>query len=190
MNPADLDALARGDHPDPFSLLGSHVLPGELVIRAVLPWATSARVVVEGVTPPREMAKRHPGGVFEARLTDVHDRAAYQIHTTAADGRTVVVEDPYRFPPALTDYDLYLLGEGRHHDAYERLGAHRRKLEGVEGVAFAVWAPNARRVSVVGDFNAWDGRVHAMRRHPGVGVWEIFLPGVEDDARYKYEIAS
>ncbi len=190
MNPADLEALARGAHADPFSLLGPHVVDSELVVRAVLPWAASARVVVDGAGPPREMTRRHPGGVFEARLPDVHERAPYHIDVTDRGGRTVTVDDPYRFPPALTEYDLYLLGEGRHHNADERLGAHRRKLEGVVGVAFAVWAPNAQRVSVVGDFNSWDGRVHVMRRHPGSGIWEIFLPGVEDDARYKYEILS
>jgi 1,4-alpha-glucan branching enzyme len=182
MKLSDIEALARGAHTDPFSVLGPHVVDGELVIRAVLPWAASARVVVDGAGPAREMTRRHPDGVFEARLTDVHDRALYHIDVTDRGGRTVTVEDPYRFPPSLSDYDLYLLGEGRHHNADERLGAHRRKLEGIVGVAFAVWAPNAKRVSVVG--------VHVMRRHPGSGVWEIFLPGIEDDARYKYEILS
>ncbi|MBM4439855.1 MAG: 1,4-alpha-glucan branching protein GlgB [Candidatus Rokubacteria bacterium] len=190
MRPVDLDALARGTHQDPFSLLGPHVVDSELIIRAVLPWAASARVAVEGATPPREMTRRHPGGVFEARVPDVHERAPYVIEATDSGGRTVTIDDPYRFPPALTDYDLYLLGEGTHYNADTRLGAHRRKLEGVVGVAFAVWAPNAQRVSVVGDFNGWDGRIHVMRRHPGSGVWEIFLPGVEDHARYKYEVLS
>jgi 1,4-alpha-glucan branching enzyme len=190
MKPSDLDALARGIHADPFSVLGPHVVESELIIRAVLPWAAGARVIVDGAPPAREMTRRHPGGVYEARLTDVHERAPYHIEVTSAAGRTTVYEDPYRFPPALTDYDLYLLAEGRHHDAHERLGAHRRKIEGVEGVVFAVWAPNARRVSVVGDFNSWDGRAHVMRHHPGSGIWEIFLPGIENHARYKYEILS
>ena len=190
MNQGDLDALARGAHQDPFSLLGPHVIDSELIIRAVLPWAASARVVVDRPGPPREMTLRHPGGVFEARLPDVHERMPYHIDVTDRSGRTMTVDDPYRFPASLTEYDLYLLGEGRHHNADERLGAHRRKVEGVVGVAFAVWAPNATRVSVVGDFNSWDGRVHVMRRHPGSGIWEIFLPGIEDDARYKYEILS
>jgi 1,4-alpha-glucan branching enzyme len=191
MSPADLDLLARGAHRDPFALLGPHVEGDGLIVRAVLPWAAKACVVSRDRDPrEREMQRVHPGGVFEARLADVHERVPYQLRTTGADGRQIVVEDPYRFPPALTDYDLHLLAEGRHHNADERLGAHRRTLEGVTGVVFVVWAPNALRVSVVGDFNSWDGRIHVMRMHPGSGVWEIFLPGVEDGARYKYEILS
>ena len=101
----------------------------------------------------------------------------------------VELEDPYRFPPVLSDYDLYLLGEGNHLRLYDKLGAHPMTMEGVEGVAFVVWAPNARRVSVVGDFNFWDGRRHAMRVR-GNGYWEIFVPGARADDRYKYEIVA
>ena len=189
MTPAELDALARGAHRDPFSVLGPHVVESELIVRAVLPWASAARVVIDG-KPRREMARLHPGGVFEARLPDVHDRVGYHLEVTNGGGQVVTVDDPYRFPPALSDFDLHLLGEGRHYNADERLGAHPRVLDGVAGVVFAVWAPNARRVSVVGDFNGWDGRVHVMRLHPGTGIWEIFLPGVEIGTRYKYEILS
>jgi 1,4-alpha-glucan branching enzyme len=191
MTPADLDALARGTHRDPFSLLGPHVVASELVVRAVLPWAKSARVLLDGGTvPPRPMARLHREGVFEARMPDVHDRVEYRLEVTDGAGNVVTVDDPYRYPPALTDYDLHLLGEGRHYNSDERLGAHRRVIEGVTGVVFAVWAPNARRVSVVGDFNGWDGRIHVMRLHPGSGIWEIFLPAIEDGVRYKYEILS
>ncbi|MEH6772463.1 MAG: 1,4-alpha-glucan branching protein GlgB, partial [Cereibacter changlensis] len=98
------------------------------------------------------------------------------------------IDDPYRFPPVLGELDEYLLGEGRHHRLYERLGAHPCTMEGVEGVAFAVWAPNARRVSVVGAFNAWDGRRHPMRKRVGVGVWELFIPGLHRGEIYKYEL--
>ena len=172
-------------------MLGPHVENGELVVRAMLPWAKDATVVpLDPALPERRMAWAHPLGVLEARWPDRRDPIAYRVRVTDRGGAEIVVDDPYRFPPALTDYDLHLLGEGRHHDAEQRLGAHRRTLEGVTGVAFAVWAPNARRVSVVGDFNGWDGRVHVMRLHPGSGVWEIFLPGVEDGARYKYEVLS
>ena len=107
---------------------------------------------------------------------------------TDREGAVREIEDPYRFPSTLSGYDLHLLGEGTHYRLYDKLGAHRTSLDGVEGVIFAVWAPNARRVSVVGDWNAWDGRRHPMRLHPGNGIWELFLPGVEKDARYKFEI--
>jgi 1,4-alpha-glucan branching enzyme len=191
IDPLELDQLARGAHRDPFSLLGPHVENGQLVVRAVLPWAKDAVVVpLDTRYPEREMAWAHPLGVLEARWPKVRERIPYRLRVTDRAGATVTVDDPYRFPPALTGYDLHLLGEGRHHDADDRLGAHRREIEAVTGVAFAVWAPTARRVSVVGDFNGWDGRVHVMRLHPGTGVWEIFLPGVEDGARYKFEILS
>src|SRR5690606_18200666 len=98
------------------------------------------------------------------------------------------IEDPYAFPPILGELDEHLLGEGRHLDQYRQLGAHPRSIDGVEGVAFAVWAPNARRVSVVGDFNAWDGRRHPMRKRVGAGVWELFIPRLERGMTYKYEI--
>src|SRR5262249_61734924 len=93
-----------------------------------------------------------------------------------------------RFPATLSDYDLHLLGEGTHYRIFDKLGAHRARLDGVDGVIFSVWAPNARRVSVVGDWNAWDGRRHPMRLHPGNGIWELFVPGVDAGAHYKYEI--
>ena len=98
--------------------------------------------------------------------------------------------DPYAFPPLLSDYDLHLLGEGTHYLNYEKLGAHVREIDGVKGVHFAVWAPNAQRVSVVGEFNAWDGRVHPMRSRGSSGIWEIFLPGLAEGALYKFEILS
>ncbi|MGH7369298.1 MAG: 1,4-alpha-glucan branching protein GlgB, partial [Candidatus Methylomirabilaceae bacterium] len=105
-------------------------------------------------------------------------------------GQIVEIEDPYRFPPTLTDYDLYLMGEGTHQKSYLKLGAHVTKLDGVPGVIFAVWAPNARRVSVVGDFNGWDGRRHPMRNHPGNGIWEIFIPQLGVGALYKFEVKA
>ena len=98
--------------------------------------------------------------------------------------------DPYAFPPVLTEYDLYLSGEGTHYQKYEKLGAHVREVAGVRGVHFAVWAPNARRVSVVGNFNFWDGRVHPMRHRGSSGIWEIFIPGLDEGELYKFEILS
>src|SRR6202035_5213508 len=98
--------------------------------------------------------------------------------------------DPYAFTPTISEFDLYLIGEGRHEQIYEKLGAHPLEHEGVQGTAFAVWAPAARAISVVGDFNSWDGRLHAMRSLGSSGVWELFLPGVAPGTRYKYEILA
>ena len=112
---------------------------------------------------------------------------AYRLEVTR-DGRVTEIEDPYRFPSLLSDFDRHLLAEGTHYRAYEKLGAHPAVLDGVAGVVFAVWAPSARRVSVVGDFNDWDGRSHPMRLHPANGIWEIFVPGLAEGDRYKFEI--
>jgi 1,4-alpha-glucan branching enzyme len=136
------------------------------------------------------MHRVHPDGLFEALYPDRCEVFPYRLRWMKAAGAEVEAEDPYRFPSTLSDYDLYLLGEGAHYRVYEKLGAHLTSLEGVGGVRFGVWAPNARRVSVVGDFNGWDGRVHPMRLHPGNGIWELFIPGVQEGALYKFEIQA
>ena len=115
---------------------------------------------------------------------------AYRLRIRFSDGNVFETYDPYAFPPVLTDYDLYLSGEGTHYQNYEKLGAHVREVAGVRGVHFAVWAPNAQRVSVVGDFNSWDGRVHPMRNRGASGIWEIFMPGLDEGEIYKFEILS
>src|SRR6185503_1784144 len=108
----------------------------------------------------------------------------YRLRLVDGAGRARDIEDPYRFPSTLSDYDLHLLGEGTHYRIFDKLGAHPARLLGVDGVVFAVWAPGARRCSVVGDWNGWDGRWHPMRVHPGNGVWELFVPGAGEGARY------
>ena len=115
---------------------------------------------------------------------------AYRLQIRFSDGNIFETYDPYAFPPVLTEYDLYLSGEGTHYQKYEKLGAHVREVAGVRGVHFCVWAPNARRVSVVGDFNFWDGRVHPMRHRGASGIWEIFIPGLDEGEVYKFEILS
>jgi 1,4-alpha-glucan branching enzyme len=137
---------------------------------------------------PREMDRLHPDGIFEAAFPGRAAPFRYRLAVTEAPGSVREIEDPYRFPSTLSDFDRLLLGEGTHYQSYERLGAHQAVLDGVAGVVFAVWAPNARRVSVVGDFDGWDGRRHPMRRHPGAGIWELFVPGLGEGARYKFEI--
>ncbi|MFA5028463.1 MAG: 1,4-alpha-glucan branching protein GlgB [Candidatus Methylomirabilota bacterium] len=193
MPPAVIESLVRGDHGDPFAVLGPHLVRdggrSALVVRVFRPEAQAIHLIpLAAGFPVQQMRRLHPAGLFEARYPGCDSPFAYRLEIVDAAGTSRTGEDPYRFPPVLSDYDLHLLGEGTHYRAYEKLGAHVADLEGVSGVRFAVWAPNARRVSVVGDVNGWDGRVHPMRLHPGNGIWEIFLPGVEAGALYKYEI--
>ncbi len=193
--PEVLETLVQGRHGDPFAILGPHLVRTEvgaaLAIRAFLPQAEQVTVLprAEGLAA-RPMTRIHPDGLFEALYPDRCEAFPYRLRWVKGTGAEAEIEDPYRFPPTLSEYDLYLLGEGSHYRVYEKLGAHLTTLEGVRGVRFAVWAPNARRVSVVGDFNGWDGRVHPMRRHPGNGVWELFIPGLGEGTLYKFEILA
>ncbi len=190
--PADLGlaALVRGEHGDPFAVLGPHVdaAAGGTVVRAFLPGATAVEVVeYEGEATLATLSRIDPAGLFAGLVPGRTESFAYRLRI-GADGGSRLVEDPYRFGPVLGDMDVYLIGEGRHLRLHEQLGAHFRRIDGVDGVAFAVWAPNAKRVSVVGDFNAWDGRRHPMRLRTGAGVWEIFVPELEAGSRYKFEL--
>jgi 1,4-alpha-glucan branching enzyme len=184
-----LDALANGRHSDPFALLGPHVEPDRLVIRTMQPKAAQVSVQIAGA-PEIEMARVHPAGIFEASIPGGSGDTSYRFHVVYPDGRTQVIDDPYRFGRVISDFDLYLFGEGTHTRIYDRLGAHPMQLGGSSGVHFGVWAPNASRVSVVGDFNDWDGRVHSMRRLGPSGVWEIFIPETSTGTRYKFELRS
>ncbi|HSK99623.1 MAG TPA: 1,4-alpha-glucan branching protein GlgB [Rubrobacteraceae bacterium] len=178
-------SIVAGDHPDPFSFLGLHATEDGLAVRTFLPGASAVEVVSSTGAPLGELECVHPEGLFAG---PVAERVPYRLRVAWEGGGEAEIEDPYRFPRLLGEQDLYLFGEGNHLRLYEKLGAHPTVLEGVAGTSFAVWAPNARRVSVIGEFNLWDGRRHVMRRHPGVGVWEIFVPGVGEGALYKYEI--
>ena len=179
-------AIESGEHSDPFAFLGPHDLgDGRVLVRTFQPGAD--RVVLcdsAGTSQEAQDSDRH--GLFE--ITVSHGLARpYRLRVTRA-GRDEEFVDPYQFGPWLGETDLYLLREGTHLAAYNRLGAHFVTMDQTDGVAFAVWAPNARRVSVVGDFNRWDGRQHPMRFHPGAGIWELFVPGLGEGERYKYEI--
>jgi 1,4-alpha-glucan branching enzyme len=136
------------------------------------------------------MARRHPAGVFEAELPGLDRIPDYRLHVSQSDGRTTVVDDPYRYGRVISDFDLYLYGEGSHLRIYERLGAHPLNVGHASGVHFAVWAPNALRAAVLGDFNEWDGRVHGMRHLGASGVWEIFIPDAHEGQRYKFELRT
>src|SRR3954453_16183190 len=161
---AEVEAIVNGDHRNPHDFLGHH----GGIVRVWRPGAAS--VVVAGVTAE----KVHEAGLFEARV--VETGTEYQIGVPFPDGAAPTVDDPYRHWPTLGELDIYLIGEGRHERLWEVLGAHHRVHEGNAGTAFAVWAPSARAIRVVGDFNLWDGRVHPMRSMGTSGVWELFVP--------------
>ena len=182
----EYEALVAGNHNNPFAVLGPHAGPDGRVVRTLQPDASSVELIDDKGVKLADMSKVHDGGLFEGEIPEQERHYALRVSYATSD--PVVVEDPYRFPSALGEMDLYLLGEGSDRYIYRKLGAHPCDLLGVSGTRFAVWAPNASRVSVVGDFNHWDGRRHVMRLHPGNGVWEIFLPAVGNGALYKYEI--
>ena len=177
-------AIVEGRHADPFAVLGLHEVGGAVMLRAYVPGARTLDPVAEDGSLLARLVQLHPGGFFEGPLPR---RMRYRLRATNADG-TWTVDDAYAFGPVLGQLDDWLVGEGTHAMLYERLGAHPMTHEGVAGVHFAVWAPNAQRVSVVGDFNAWDGRRHVMRKRIDTGVWEIFVPALGNGAIYKYEI--
>jgi 1,4-alpha-glucan branching enzyme len=191
----EIKALVEGEHENVFAALGPHATATgagpSLVVRALLPGVESARVVpIDPRRAPQEMVRLHPSGLFEAVFAGEETAFAYRLELRDSRDATRLIDDPFRFPSTLSDYDRHLLAEGTHYHASDKLGAHPAVLDGVAGTIFAVWAPNARRVSVVGDFNGWDGRWHPMRLHPGNGVWELFLPGVGEGERYKFEIRA
>jgi len=183
----DVARIAAASHGDPFSVLGLHAAPGGAVIRAFVPGAERVEAIRDG-SADFELERRE-GDFFEGFLPGEENRFSYRLRASNAQG-VWEFADPYAFGPVLGPLDDYLLVEGTHRQLYERLGAHPITHEGVPGVMFAVWAPQARRVSVVGDFNHWDGRRHQMRKRIDSGLWEIFAPGVGEDAVYKYEITG
>ncbi len=188
----EIELILRAAHSDPFHVLGAHPVKVQgksaIAVRAFLPDASQAWVVRDTALVPLE--RIHAEGFFEAVFPGESQIFPYRLRAKNGEGNEWELHDPYRFPPVLTDFDLHLLSEGTHYDTYEKLGAHLREIDGVPGVTFAVWAPNARRVSVVGDFNHWDGRRHPMRVRGASGIWELFLPGLGKGEIYKYEINS
>jgi 1,4-alpha-glucan branching enzyme len=199
----EIEEIASGKHSDPFHILGPHWIEREgqplLLIRAFRPGATGLDVLWCANGQPHSAAQIHPDGMFEVVLPrevcgsqaqHAIEPTAYRLRFHFGDGSTFETHDPYAFPPALNEYDLYLIGEGTHYENYEKLGAHVREVAGVRGVHFGVWAPNARRLSVVGDFSLWDGRTYPMRSRGLTGIWEIFLPGLGEGSLYKFEILS
>ncbi len=199
----DVALIVRGQHSDPFAVLGPHWTEQDgkklLAIRVFRPNAAEVTVLWGKKAEPHRATQIDPEGMFEARVpasstgktqSESVPPAAYRLQVRFNDGNVFDTFDTYAFPPVLTEYDLHLSGEGTHYQKYEKLGAHVRDVAGVRGVHFGVWAPNARRVSVVGDFNFWDGRVHPMRHRGSSGIWEIFIPGLDEGEVYKFEILS
>jgi 1,4-alpha-glucan branching enzyme len=192
-----LRALLSARNSDPFAILGPHPIESpqgrRWVVRAFQPRAMDATVLLSdhSALPMRRLPNT---GFFEAELPGFSEFAphpsSYRIRFRTQYGEEFEGYDPYAFPYLLTEFDIYLMGEGRHYDTYEKLGAHFKTLEGVNGVHFAVWAPSARRVSIVGDFNRWDGRVNPMRARGSSGIWELFVPELPEGAIYKYEIVG
>jgi 1,4-alpha-glucan branching enzyme len=183
----DLARLARGEHHDPHAILGAHPAVGGTVVRSFHPDASAADLVApNGGTHPMEPIGH---GVWAALVDDLAPgQFAYRVRFTFPDGNTWERDDPYRFGPTIGEVDLHLIGEGTHERLYDVLGAHPRTHEGVVGVSFAVWAPNARSVRIVGDFDRWDGRLLPLRSMGASGVWEIFVPGIGAGELYKYEV--
>ncbi len=190
---ADVAAIIGGYHGAPRVLLGPHAttvdsLPG-IVIRTFRPLDQIVFINLIESNQRLPMVCTNPAGFFEIFLPGVDEQVPYRLILVDTAGQEHEIEDPYRFPLYLTDYELYLHGEGNFFQSYTKLGAHFRTVEGVQGVNFAVWAPNARRVSVIGPFNSWDNRVHAMQVRTG-GIWEIFVPNLVAGTTYKYSIKS
>jgi 1,4-alpha-glucan branching enzyme len=187
----DLESLARREHPEPHAILGAHPLgDGEIVVRVMRPAARAVSVLDDGGRgTPVALTQIHPAGIFQGTVSGSLP-LDYRLEVDYGEGATFTISDPYSFAPTIGELDLHLMGEGRHEAVYDRLGAHVREIDGVRGTAFAVWAPSARSVSVVGEFNSWDGRIHPMRSMGLGGIWELFIPDVTEGQRYKYEILS
>ncbi|MBU0482244.1 MAG: 1,4-alpha-glucan branching protein GlgB [Proteobacteria bacterium] len=185
-----LDRIIASDCHDPFLALGFHVIsedPPKSIIRAFQPHAESLKVIIDG--QKTDMYKMREEGLFEAIFSRV-EPFDYTYEATYYNNNKFEFKDPYRATPQLSDDDKYLFNHGTHYELYRKLGAHPVTIDGIAGTIFRVWAPNARRVSVIGDFNAWDGRVHQMRILDRSGIWELFIPGIAQGEAYKFEIRS
>ncbi len=201
LDPQEIAALLLGAHADPFRVLGPHRAGEDLVVRVFRPEAKEVQIISATDRSQVFPAERlHIEGLYQATVPDGTRAFSYYVKVIAFDGSEQTLRDPYSYGPMMGEVDLHLFAEGTDKRLYDKFGAHLREVGspapgsgggvGDRGVYFAVWAPNAQRVSVVGDFNGWDGRVNPMRKLVGSGVWEIFLPGVAEGAHYKYEIKA
>src|SRR3989338_1024035 len=190
-----IDLILHSSHSDPFHVLGAHPVEVDendvVAVRAFLPEAKEVSVI-DPAKDNKEylMNKLHKEGFFEVFIYEAKEVFPYKLKKINHDGSVSIFHDPYSFLPVLTDFDLHLMGEGTHYKKYEKLGAHLMTINNIKGVFFAVWAPNALRVSVIGDFNNWDGRRHPMRSRGLSGIWELFIPELDEGTLYKFEVKS
>jgi len=186
----EIELVVQGRHADPHHVLGLHETADGVVVRSYRPEAERVRVLVDGEVRAT-LARVHDAGVFAGVVAPAGEPPGeYLLEVSYPGGAAFRLQDPYRFLPTLGELDLHLMSEGRHEEVYRRMGARVLAMDGVRGTAFAVWAPNAQSVRVIGEFNGWDGRLHPMRSMGGAGIWELFLPDVGPGNRYKFEILT
>ncbi len=190
IHPEAIQALVSGEIGAPSSVLGRQRLGDAISIRTLRPWAKQVELVNDLTGERARMKKCHEAGLFIAELDATWADAPYHFEAETIEGSRESFGDPYIQPPLLSEYDIYLFSQGQHRDIYQKLGGHKRVIDGVAGINFAVWAPNCYKVAVLGDFNRWDPRTHVMENTSQSGIWEIFVPGLAPGARYKYEVRS
>ncbi len=186
-----IDSIIASDHHDPFQVLGLHFIdqePLSALVRTFQPHAESVQIIIHD--EKQYMYRMRPEGLYEIVLPGLSEPFPYNFEILYNDRSVHTAADPYSFLPQLGDMDRYLFNSGTHYRLYDRLGAHRTTINGIDGTIFRVWAPGARRVSVIGNFNSWDGRVHQMRSLENSGIWEIFIPGIAENELYKFEIRT
>lgn len=187
---SQIEKLINGYHKNPHSILGMHLNDEKIIIRVFNPSSKSVAVKEIQTQATYQMDLIDERGFFECIISDKKELFKYELIHTTLGNHTYSIIDPYAFWPTISDYDLFLFNQGNHHKIYEKLGCHICEIEGIKGASFGVWAPHAKRVSVVGSFNQWDGRTHQMRMIGSSGVWELFIPGLVKGDIYKYEIKT
>jgi len=194
VNVTEMYEIIHSEHRDPHHILGMHEIRIQrkkaIAIRAFIPQALSIKVIEENTNKKYDMGKIHESGFFEIVFLNKKEKFRYQLEIMDYHNHQWTIYDPYAFNPIISDLDRYLFNQGTHYKIYEKLGSHPMTVDGVKGILFAVWAPNAKCVSVVGSFNDWDGRRHPMRCLGDSGIWELFIPGVLEGDLYKYEIKT
>ena len=184
----EISKLLKVEYADPHSILGMHETESGVVVRELIPGAENINVIDKESKETYALKLVHDYGYFEGIMDSRKKYFEYLLEVDFGDGNIWTTDDQYTFPPVISEYDMYLFGEGNNYNIYEKLGSHLCTVNGVEGVGFAVWAPNAKSVSVIGNFNNWDPRRSMMRLLGKSGIWELFIPGVKEFDIYKYHV--